>query len=257
MQASPFFRDRKRLAEIYEPLSRWTNWWFQFRDDDGDGLPQYNHGNDSGWDNATPFLAGVPLEAPDLQAHLVVQMDVLADIAKRIGKPADARRWKVRADEHLAHMLKAFWREDHLVAYRSGDTNMKPAPGDSSFLFLPIVLGQRLPKDIQTRLLDGLKESGRFLTKYGLATESVRSSLYEPDGYWRGPIWAPSTMLFVEGIAAVGDKAFADELSRRFADALANSQMPENFDALTGKDRRDPGYTWTSSVYLMLAPSAP
>jgi len=44
-----------RLKEIYPLLCRWTEWWLKYRDDDGDGLPQYNHGNDSGWDNATAF----------------------------------------------------------------------------------------------------------------------------------------------------------------------------------------------------------
>lgn len=256
MRASPFFRERRQLAEIYGPLSRWTDWWFQLRDDDGDGLPQYNHGNDCGWDNATPFFAGVPLEAPDLQAYLIIQMDVLADIAKRLDKPAEARRWKKRADDLLARMLKAFWRNDHFVAFRSGDDSMTPAPGDSLLLYLPLVLGDRLPKDIRDRMIADLKQEGRFLTKHGLATESIRSSHYKADGYWRGPIWAPSTSMLVEGIAAAGDQAFASDLSRRYVDALRTSQMPENFDAVTGKDRRDPGYTWTSSAYLMLAPKA-
>lgn len=254
MRASPFFRQRRQLAEIYAPLSRWTDWWFQFRDDDGDGLPQYNHGNDCGWDNATPFFAGVPLEAPDLDAYLIVQMDVLADIAKRIGKPAEAARWKKRADELLARMLKAFWRDDHFIAFRSGDDSMTPAPGDSLLLYLPIVLGERLPKQIRDRMVADLKQEGRFLTKHGLATESIQSRHYKSDGYWRGPIWAPSTSVLVDGIAAAGDKVFAADLARRFSDALRTSQMPENFDAVTGKDRRDRGYTWTASAYLMLAP---
>jgi hypothetical protein len=34
----------EKLEEIYEPLCRWTRWWFVHRDDDGDGVPQYNHG---------------------------------------------------------------------------------------------------------------------------------------------------------------------------------------------------------------------
>lgn len=253
MARSPYFRDKRRLASVYGPLARWTDWWFTFRDDDGDGLPQYNHGNDSGWDNATPFLGGVPLEMPDLPAFLAIQMDVLAEIATKIGKPADARRWRARADALIAQMLRTFWKDDHFVAFRSGSDAPVVTKGDSLILFLPIVLGQRLPAPVRERLLADLQQEGRFLTKHGLATENPRSPLYEPDGYWRGPIWAPSTMLFVDGITAAGQAAFAQDLATRFVNALSTSQMPENFDALTGKDRRDPGYTWTSSVYLMLA----
>ena len=28
--------DEARLAEVYEPLGRWTQWWFDYRDDDHD-----------------------------------------------------------------------------------------------------------------------------------------------------------------------------------------------------------------------------
>jgi len=31
------------------------------------------------------------------------------------------------------------------------------------------------------------------------------------------------------------------------------SGFAENYDALTGEARRDPAYTWTSSVFLILA----
>ena len=39
------------------------------------------------------------------------------------------------------------------------------------------------------------------LTAWGPATEQTTSPLYEEDGYWRGPIWGPSTMLVVMGLA--------------------------------------------------------
>jgi hypothetical protein len=48
----------KRMAECYEPMCRWTNWWFRCRDYDGDGVVQCNHGNDGGWDNATVYDLG-------------------------------------------------------------------------------------------------------------------------------------------------------------------------------------------------------
>jgi hypothetical protein len=49
---------RPVIERLYGPLANWTDWYFKFRDYDGDGLPQYNHGNDSGWDNASVFRVG-------------------------------------------------------------------------------------------------------------------------------------------------------------------------------------------------------
>lgn len=241
----------ERLTALYEPLCRWTAWWFAYRDDDGDGIPQYNHGNDSGWDNATVFGDGMPVEGPDLSAFLILQMDVLAAVARRLGRGEDAAVWSGRADRLLDALLAHSWRDDHFVAPRSGSHTI--ASGDSLLPFLPLVLGPRLPASVRTPLVAGLTAPGRFLTDHGLATESVRSPSYEPDGYWRGPIWAPSTMLITDGLARAGEERWAHEISRRFCATVARSGMAENFNAVTGEGLRDPAYTWTSSVFLLLA----
>ena len=241
----------ERLAAIYEPLCRWTDWWFTFRDDDHDGIPQYNHGNDSGWDNATVFGEGMPVESPDLAAFLIVQMDVLADAACRLDRVQEGAAWTERADHLLAALLSHSWRADHFIAPRSGCHTV--APGDCLLPFIALVLGQRLPEEVRSHLVTGLTAPDRFLTPYGLATESVSSPFYESDGYWRGPIWAPSTMLLVDGLARVGEVGWAREISGRFCALAARAGMAENFDALTGAAYRDPAYTWTSSVFLLLA----
>jgi hypothetical protein len=243
--------DKKRLKEAYGPLCRWTDWWLKYRDDDRDGIPQYNHGNDSGWDNCTAFDNGAPVEGPDLSAFLVRQMDVLSDVAARLGRANDARRWHERADRLLAGLIAHSWRGDRFVAPRDGDHRIV-APSNSLFVYLPIVLGRRLPPDIRRHLVAGLKSKDR-LTKWGLATESPYGPLYEPDGYWRGPIWAPTTLLVVDGLHDVGEKDLARLISRRFCRMCARYGFFENFDALTGKGLRDPAYTWTSSVFLILA----
>ena len=242
----------KRLKEFYGPLVAWTNWWLEFRDSDHDGIPQYLHGNDSGWDNATAFDVGVPLESPDLSSFLIVQMDVLAEVARKIGKKRDAVRWTKRADQLTEGLLRHSWKGDAFVAPRSGD-HAVAVGGDSLVLFMPLVLGMRLPADVRTKLIAGIAQEGRFLTKHGLATENVTSKKYEADGYWRGPIWAPSTLLIVDGLLQCGQGALAKEIASRFCNTVALSGNAENFDALTGKALRDPAYTWTSSVFQILA----
>ena len=56
---------RPKLEEAYARLSAVTRWWFERRDRDGNGLAEYDHGNDSGWDNSTAFLMLPPVETPD------------------------------------------------------------------------------------------------------------------------------------------------------------------------------------------------
>ncbi|MFW6271268.1 MAG: amylo-alpha-1,6-glucosidase, partial [Bacillota bacterium] len=251
MNRSDFITET-RLKEVYEPLSRWTDWWFKYRDTDGDGIPEYHHGNDSGWDNSTVFHKGAPVESPDLSAFLVIQMEVLSEIADILGKGEEAAEWEVRSEKLLANMLDHCWTGEEFIAPYP-KTHEYFDKGDSLILYIPVILGKRLPESIKNKLIDDLKEEGRFLTENGLATESINSSFYESNGYWRGPIWAPSTMIMIEGIEAAGEKEFAMDLAYRFCQMIKKGGMAENFDAVTGEGLRDRAYTWTSSVFLMLA----
>jgi len=245
------FTDRAHLAQIYLPLSRWTNWFFQYRDSNHDGLPEYDHGYDSGWDNSTVMLSGIPVETADLASFLILQMDALADIAGRLGKNADRQEWQSRSNELLKRMLATLWQRDHFVAIRSSDGS--PIYSDSLLLYVPIILGKRLPLDVRTEIIQGLTQPGRFLTAHGFATEALTSKYYTADGYWRGPIWAPVTMLLAEGLDAAGEHGLARKLRQDFCRTAQLSGMYENFDAITGVGLRDPAYTWTSSVYLIFA----
>jgi glycogen debranching enzyme len=126
--------------------------------------------------------------------------------------------------------------------------------GDSLINFLAIVAGKRLPRQIRDKVAAGLAPDGRFVTRYGPATENPHSPLYVPDGYWRGPIWGSETVLVADGLARGGYAAQAREIARRYCDMCVESMcMAENYNALTGEPLRDKAYTWGSSAYLILA----
>lgn len=241
--------DNERLVEVYEPLKRWTNWWFYHRDDDQDGVCQYNHGNDSGWDNSTVFAKGIPVETPDLSAFLIIQMDVLQKIAKQLGKAKEALEWEHRADATFSAMMEHFWTENGFRACLS--TSHETIKSDSLLLYIPLILGERLTNEQRNILLTNLLTKNEFKTDHGFATESVTSDYYRDDGYWRGPIWAPSTMLLIDGLLACGERDLAIKIAEAFCQMANQSGMAENFNAMTGEGLRDPAFTWTSSVFLI------
>ncbi len=246
-KAPKVFRGRK-LRALYEALGRQADWWLTHRRLPGHALPHYLHGNDSGWDNSTMFDAGAPLEAPDLAAVLAVQLEVLADVAKRLRRTRDAERRRGQAAALRKALLDELWREDRFIARRALDGHEVVC--DSLVPCMPIVLGTRLPQAVRTALVKRLRG---HLTDHGLATERPESPAYEADGYWRGPIWAPSTLLVVDGLRAVGRDRLARTIASRFCRLCDREGFAENFDALTGAGLRDRAYTWTSSVLLVLA----
>ncbi|MFF4243617.1 amylo-alpha-1,6-glucosidase [Streptomyces sp. NPDC001822] len=241
--------DADTTAALYEPLRRWTEWWFEHRVYGDDGIPSYNHGNDSGWDNATTFGVGVPVQSPDLLAYLALQMRALASIAERGGRDADAAGWTRRADATVRTLCDRFWHGDRFVAR---DTRTGQVIDSESLLtFMPLVVGDLLPPLMRDTTVRRLVEGG-YLTPHGPATEPPGSPHYESDGYWRGPIWAPSTMLLADGLRRSGRPDLADDIANRFMATCAGAGMAENFDAITGAGLRDRSMTWTASVYLSM-----
>jgi glycogen debranching enzyme len=117
---------------------------------------------------------------------------------------------------------------------------------------MPIILGARLPASVQAKLIADLRKRASE-SSFGLASEPKSSPLYEADGYWRGPIWAPSTMILTAALDEMGENTLSDALKERFCIMAQKSGMAENFDAQTGDALRDPAYTWTSSVFLVFA----
>jgi len=240
-----------RLAEIYPPLCRWTRWWTTRRDLDGDGMCEYLHGNDSGWDNATVYDAGVPVEGPDLAAYLALQMEELGEVAALLGRGEEAAAWRAESQAMIDRLIAHSWRDGAFIAPRSGSHDTASG-GDSLIAFMPILLGRRLPDDIRRALIAGLRQPGRFLGEWGLATEALDSAKHTANGYWRGPIWAPPTMFVVDGLRAAGEPDLADDIARRFLRLCARSGFHENFDPRTGDGLKDPAYTWSASVFLAL-----
>ncbi len=244
--ANPGMMTPERLAEGYAYLSRWTDWICNTWTWPGDRLPFYHHGFDSGWDNSSIFDQGVPLVSPDQPAYLVLQMEVLADLARALGREPEAASWQARTDAMLAALLEDLWVDDQFVGrLRPSGRVVKCA---SLITCMPMVLGRRLPESVRAHLLSRIRA---HLTPHGLATEQPESPNYVEGGYWRGPIWAPATLLVTDGLLDIGETALARRIMEAFCDLCADQGFYENFSPKTGQGHYCPSYTWTSSVFLV------
>ncbi len=116
-------------------------------DYDGDGVPQYNHGNDSGWDNSTVFLEEPPIESPDLSSYLILQMETLADLAKILGMQDSFERWKEKAKMLFLRMKDHFFRKGKITAVKSGSHEV--ISSNSLLPFMSILIMDRLPEKNQ------------------------------------------------------------------------------------------------------------
>ena len=242
--------DSAEIEQAYHRLERWSEYWLSRRVP-GSMLPHYHHGNDSGWDNATTFDVARTVESADVAAFLILQMRQLAAMADQLGRADDSARWNQQAHTMQSAMIEQLWTGEHFAARDVATGRLHESR--SLLGTMPIVLGADLPAPIHAALAARIET---HLSDHGLATEQLDSPHYSPDGYWRGPIWAPPTILIEDGLRRAGYTDLADKISLRFRTLCETSGFAENFDATTGAGQRDRAYTWTASSYLILAHAA-
>lgn len=245
---------RWQREEIYQPMLRWTDFWLTHRDLDGSGLPTILHPNEA-FDNTTHTATHGPCKPPEHAAYVVLQCEAMAKLAEELGRGDDARRMTWAGRRVLDAMLRELWDDRRFVARAVADGSVPP--GESVWQYVPLLLGQRLPADVQRKMIAGLTRPGGVWTEHGLATEALDSPMFDATSNVRGPIWTPPNWFLAEALDLVGESEPAAALRRNYLATLTLSGMSESFDAHSGCGREDPAYNWTAASYLwMTAPDA-
>ncbi len=244
--------EREFLDEIYEPLVRWNDWWFERNDVDGNGLCEYQHPFSSGLDDSPLWDLGMPVESPDLNTYLCLQQEALGRIADVLGLARDARIWRRRAEAMAARMLRQMW---------DGSTGAFAARVDGQcidvatpFGFFPLLTG-RLPEPVSRRLVENLTDPARFWPRYPVPTVAMDDPRYDATQMWRGPTWINVNYLLIEGLRRSGYAAQAAELRRRTLALIAGQpDIYEYYDPATGQ--RPPKaasiFGWSAALFIDL-----
>ncbi len=241
------------LGEIYVPLVRWNAWWFAMNDDDVDGLAQYNHPYSSGLDDSPLWDYGMPVEPPDLNTYLCVQMGSLAMIAEELGMDAEGAMWRRRAGSIVRRMLEDFWDEEAGLFHALHQE--EPIPVVTPFNLYPLWTGQ-LPAEVRDRLIDHLTDPDQFWGEYVIPTVARNDPHYDPTTMWRGPIWANINYFFVEALHQVDRDDLARTVRDRTLELVASHpSVYEYYNGETGERPQGAAdiFGWTAAVFIDLA----
>ena len=248
--------DLSFLQEIYIPLVRWNAWWFSMNDDDVDGLAQYNHPYSSGLDDNPLWDFGMPVESPDLNTYLCVQMGSLAMIAEALGIETEGKMWRKRAQGIVQRMIQDMW-DEHSGTFRALKDN-RPIDVLTPFNLYPLWSGQ-LPYHIKKRLLAHLKNQHEFWGQWVLPSVSRSDPRYQPDTMWRGPVWANINYFFIEALHQIGEHKLARQLRQKTLDLIMHNEgIYEYYHAETGEQapKAAAAFGWTAAIFIDLAISA-
>jgi putative isomerase len=241
------------LQEIYVPLVRWNAWWFSMNDDDADGLVQYNHPYSSGLDNSPLWDYGMPVESPDLNTYLCVQMGSLAMMAEALGMHAEGAMWRRRAAAIVRRMIEDFWDEE--AGLFRALYNNEPIFVNTPFNLYPLWSGQ-LPDAIRERLLAHLVDPKQFWGEIAIPSVSRSDPHYDPETMWRGPVWVNVNYIFVEALRQIGRHDLADALMEKTLELIISQPgIYEYYNAETGEPpvTAANAFGWTAAVFIDLA----
>jgi len=241
------------LREIYIPLTRWNSWWLSQNNGGENDLAQYAHPYSSGLDDNPLWDFGMPVKSPDINTYLQIQMKSLARIANLIGKHAEAEMWNTKANKLLEQMIKYLW-DEKAGLFRAKHNNMS-IPVITPFNLYPLWTGS-LPREINNRLLEHLKDPAEFWSEFGLPTVAYNDPRYNPDKMWRGPAWANINYFFVEALQKNGEQNPANELRDKTLSLIASQpDISEYYNSQSGEtpSAAAPIFGWSAAVFIDLA----
>ncbi|MDR1541287.1 MAG: hypothetical protein LBU32_25490 [Clostridiales bacterium] len=156
---------REHCAKMLPGLRNLYKWWTSLRDTDADGVPQYNHGCESGIDYSDMFRKGVPVEAPDIISYCALLAEALGKLSKRLGDDCEAAAWQEKSSFLIETLVKEFWNGKKFVARLS--TSHEIVETDELEAYVPLMLGSRLPKEIVDKMLPALVDPEKYYTPFG------------------------------------------------------------------------------------------
>lgn len=241
---------KETLEYMYDGYGQWANWFMKYRDDDHDGLPQFDDGDESGYDDASPFVDYADIEGADTAAYVAILFDALGDVAEILERKEEAEEWHARADEMIKKMIDAYWNGEKFIALRNHTHEVI----DSECLtdYVPIILGKKLPQEIIDKMTADLLVEGDFLSNVGLATEKISSDQFRQAGFSRGFALPQANLMILTGMYMAGKKDEAKMIATRYANAMINRGICQFLNPVN-EWKTTYNCSWVACSFLALA----
>lgn len=120
--------------------------------------------------------------------------------------------------------------------------------------FLPL-LGE-LANDEQAEYLNKEVQQWLSASKYAVASTAPRESCYEPQRYWRGPVWLHINWMIALGFENSGHIDTAKQIKAKTDSLFREFEFFEYFNAETGVGCGGDDFSWTAAIamYWLLKP---
>lgn len=175
-------------------------------------------------------------------AIMVENLKLLAKIAKKLGHVEDAGFF-IKEAENINLAMRKLMFEDGLFWSTFGK-NYQKIKVKTWAIFTPLfakILTHGEAKNLVEKHLLNPKE---FWTEFSIPTVSIDESSFDPQGFWRGPVWIATNWFIYKGLQNYGFDDLAKQIKESSLALLEKSGFREYFNPLTGKGLGAKNFTW-------------
>ena len=266
--------DKAFVQEMFPKLLKYHQWWYKYRDHDGDNLCEYGATDgttiaakwESGMDNAVRFDNSKILEnqdnewsldqeSVDLNAYLYAEKLFLAKMANLINimdmatqLEHEANELKIQVQNLMFDTKSGFFYDINISSNQFLDTK---GPEGWTPLFTGLATKEQAHEAVQA-----MCDKTEFATYIPFPTVS-RKSPHFSTGYWRGTVWMDQACFGIMALREYGYQKEADKYTKQLfnrPEGLVNDDAPirENYWSLDGKGMRANNFSWSAAHILML-----
>jgi hypothetical protein len=181
----------------------------------------------------------------------------LAQIAWRLGEKGDSSEYRFQTNKSRKAIRDRLWSAKHRFFLSLDLKTGRAIEVKSAGGFAPLYAQAANPA-MTDALVDHLCDPREFKGESGTPSVSLAERTFDPECYWRGPVWMNIQWLIVHGLIKSGRFLNAADLAARARRLVDDQGYWEHYDPFTGKGLGAPHFSWSTLADVLdpLEPSS-
>ncbi|NBJ69511.1 MULTISPECIES: alpha-glucosidase [Clostridia] len=200
-------------------------------------------------------------ESADLNAYLYAEKGFLTSMAKELKQLKDAKQFTNEAKTVKKYMKKYMYDEETGFFYdlqinKDGSKKrLLTNRGKGTEGWIPL-WAKLADKKQAEKVVQNMIDPKKFNTYMPFPTASKDNAKYDPNHYWRGPVWMDQALFGIEALQNYGYNKDAKTLTKKLFNhaegLLGDGPIRENYNPETGKGLSTKNFSWSAASYYLL-----
>lgn len=198
-------------------------------------------------------------ESVDLNSYLYAEKIYLSYMAELLVKNDEKEKFLKDAQVLKDYIVNNMFDEEtgafYDLQFDNNTTKLLVNRGKAAETYIPLWANVATEEQAK-RVRDLIMDENVFNTYVPLPTVAKDNPSFAHEEYWRGPVWLDQSYFAIKGLRNYGYNDEADELTVKIFNNLEGllNDVPinENYSPITGKPLNAPGFSWSSSMLILM-----